>query len=187
MKPLSQSQHQALLGLDPVVRACARKLRARAPAPLADADLVGFGWVGAIDAVQRFDPAAGVELAAYATFRIRGAILDGIRQWMPVGCRRRPEYQREHVGGDFLKVNEVPVFDACPLAEAEDLEARLRPLTRVQAEVLRQRLLGRPLLDVGRDLGLCESRVSQIQSQALEELTGRRPGRGFAQMRRVAA
>ena len=43
-------------------------------------DLVGTGREGLLDAARRFDPTRGVPFRAYANFRVRGAILDGLRQ-----------------------------------------------------------------------------------------------------------
>jgi RNA polymerase sigma factor for flagellar operon FliA len=43
-------------------------------------DLVGAGREGLLDAARRFEPARGVPFRAYANFRVRGAILDGVRQ-----------------------------------------------------------------------------------------------------------
>ncbi|HYL38414.1 MAG TPA: sigma-70 family RNA polymerase sigma factor [Bryobacteraceae bacterium] len=43
-------------------------------------DLYQAGWIGLLDAWQKFDSPSGVRFAAYARFRIRGAILDSLRQ-----------------------------------------------------------------------------------------------------------
>lgn len=49
--------------------------------PVADQeDLVSAGMVGLIDAVDRYDPRRGVPFQAYATRRIRGAVLDELRR-----------------------------------------------------------------------------------------------------------
>jgi RNA polymerase sigma factor FliA len=43
-------------------------------------DLVGAGREGLLDAARRFEPARGVPFRAYANYRVRGAMLDGVRQ-----------------------------------------------------------------------------------------------------------
>jgi RNA polymerase sigma factor FliA len=43
-------------------------------------DLLGAGREGLLDAARRFEPARGVPFRAYANFRVRGAILDSVRQ-----------------------------------------------------------------------------------------------------------
>src|SRR6266853_5599087 len=48
-------------------------------------DLVSYGLIGLINAVDRFDPARGVRFEAFATARIRGAVIDQLRalNWLP--------------------------------------------------------------------------------------------------------
>jgi RNA polymerase sigma factor for flagellar operon FliA len=56
------------------------------PTSLLDAeDLVSYGMIGLINAIDRFDPTRGVRFEAFATPRIRGAVIDQIRQlnWLP--------------------------------------------------------------------------------------------------------
>ncbi len=54
-------------------------------------DLVGYGVFGLIDAVDKFDFGKGVKFETYASFRIRGAILDEIRKmdWIPRTLRQK--------------------------------------------------------------------------------------------------
>jgi len=75
----------------PEVRYIARRLHDRLPAHVPFEDLVHAGILGLIDAVDKFDPSKNVPLKAYARFRIRGAILDSLRQmdWSPRNLRRQ--------------------------------------------------------------------------------------------------
>lgn len=52
-------------------------------------DLRSFGFVGLIDAVRKFAPERGNQFVTYAIWRIRGAILDGLREqdWLPRSLR----------------------------------------------------------------------------------------------------
>jgi RNA polymerase sigma factor FliA len=43
-------------------------------------DLLAYGREGLLDAARRFEPSRGVPFRAYATIRVRGAIIDGVRQ-----------------------------------------------------------------------------------------------------------
>ena len=43
-------------------------------------DLIGYGIFGLIDAVEKFDIDRGIKFETYASFRIRGEIIDRIRQ-----------------------------------------------------------------------------------------------------------
>jgi RNA polymerase sigma factor for flagellar operon FliA len=54
-------------------------------------DLASFGMIGLIKAVEKFDMDKGVTFETYATYRIRGEILDYMRRndWVPRGVRKR--------------------------------------------------------------------------------------------------
>jgi len=75
----------------PEVRYIARRLHDRLPSHVQFEDLLHAGILGLIDAVDKFDPAKNVQLKSYARFRIRGAILDSLRQldWSPRSLRRQ--------------------------------------------------------------------------------------------------
>ncbi len=54
-------------------------------------DLVSFGVFGLIDAIDKFDINKGVKFETYASLRIRGAIIDSIREmdWVPRSLRQK--------------------------------------------------------------------------------------------------
>ncbi len=65
-------------------------------------DLLQYGVLGLMNAIDRFSPAAGVKFETYAIPRIRGAILDEVRNldWVPRSVRanaRRIEHAAERV------------------------------------------------------------------------------------------
>jgi RNA polymerase sigma factor for flagellar operon FliA len=61
--------------VDQVARKLARTLRGSVELD----DLVGYGRAGLLTAARRFDPSRGIPFEAYATFRVRGAVLDAVR------------------------------------------------------------------------------------------------------------
>jgi RNA polymerase sigma factor for flagellar operon FliA len=69
----------------PQVRLIARKIHERVPDSICFDDLFSAGVVGLIHAIDNFDPRQNVKLRTYAEFRIRGAILDSLREtdWAP--------------------------------------------------------------------------------------------------------
>lgn len=75
----------------PQVKYIARRIHGRLPSHVPIDDLVHAGVVGLIDAVEKFDPNKNVQLKSYAKFRIRGAILDSLREmdWSPRHLRRQ--------------------------------------------------------------------------------------------------
>ena len=54
-------------------------------------DLVGFGVFGLIDAIDKFDINKGVKFETYASLRIRGSIIDSVRDmdWVPRSLRQK--------------------------------------------------------------------------------------------------
>jgi RNA polymerase sigma factor FliA len=72
-----------------LVRYLARRIGKDLPQWMERDDLISFGWFGLIDAANRFDPERGVKFETFATPRIRGAILDGLRalDWAPRSVR----------------------------------------------------------------------------------------------------
>jgi RNA polymerase sigma factor for flagellar operon FliA len=75
----------------PQVRLIARRIHERLPDSVSLDDLVSAGVVGLIAAVDNFDPDQGVKLKTYAEYKIRGAILDSLRDldWAPREKRKR--------------------------------------------------------------------------------------------------
>jgi RNA polymerase sigma factor FliA len=75
----------------PQVRYIARRIHDRVPPQVLLEDLVHAGILGLMDAVKKYDPSKNVQLKHYAEFRIRGAILDSLRQvdWSPRTLRRQ--------------------------------------------------------------------------------------------------
>jgi len=78
----------------PLVRAIAGRVRARLPADVEFDDLVQAGVLGLLDAARRFNPEKGVKFAGYAKYRIRGAILDSLRQLDCASRDLRLRYKR---------------------------------------------------------------------------------------------
>src|SRR5438552_5817417 len=68
------------------------------PTTLLEADdLISYGLIGLINAIDRFDPSRGVRFEAFATSRIRGAVIDQLRvlNWLPRSAVERVR-QIEH-------------------------------------------------------------------------------------------
>lgn len=57
-------------------------------------DLVGYGVIGLMEAVGRFDPARRCSFSTYAGLRIIGAILDGLREWDHLSRSERTKVRR---------------------------------------------------------------------------------------------
>ncbi|MGH9328712.1 MAG: FliA/WhiG family RNA polymerase sigma factor [Terriglobia bacterium] len=75
---------QWALKLLSLVRRVAFEMRERLPQHVDVDDLAGAGVIGLLDAVRKFDARKHVKIETYARHRIRGAILDSLREMDPV-------------------------------------------------------------------------------------------------------
>ena len=74
----------------PLVKRTACHLMAKLPANVQLDDLIQNGMMGLLDAISRYEDGMGAQFETYAVQRIRGAMLDGLREddWMPRSVRR---------------------------------------------------------------------------------------------------
>jgi len=86
-----QERERLLMQQLPQVRYIARRIHDHLPRHVLLDDLVHAGVLGLIDALQKFDAEKHVQFGSYAKFRIRGAILDSLREmdWSPRDLRRK--------------------------------------------------------------------------------------------------
>src|ERR1700676_4237173 len=86
-----EERDRILLEQLPQVRYLARRIHERLPRHVPLEDLVHAGVIGLIDALSKFDRSKHVQFGSYAKFRIRGAILDSLREmdWGPRELRRK--------------------------------------------------------------------------------------------------
>lgn len=89
--PDRQTRDRLILHYSPLVKYVASRMLARLPDSVDHADLVSYGILGLIDAIEKFDMARGVKFETYAVPRIRGAILDELRSidWVPRSVRAK--------------------------------------------------------------------------------------------------
>lgn len=74
----------------PLVKRLACHMIARLPPSVELDDLVQNGMMGLLNAIDRYEDGMGAQFETYATQRIRGAMLDGLRgeDWLPRNLRR---------------------------------------------------------------------------------------------------
>lgn len=88
---LSHDAEFLLLHYWPLVGRTADRVGGDLPSFVDRGDLASYGTFGLIDAIDKFDRHRGVKFETYASVRIRGAILDGLRSadWVPRSVRAR--------------------------------------------------------------------------------------------------
>jgi RNA polymerase sigma factor for flagellar operon FliA len=75
----------------PQVKLIASRIHEKLPPSVSLEDLISAGIVGLITAIDNFNPGLNVKLKTYAEYKIRGAILDSLRDldWAPRNKRRK--------------------------------------------------------------------------------------------------
>jgi RNA polymerase sigma factor for flagellar operon FliA len=74
----------------PLVRRLAHHMMAKLPPSIQVDDLIQVGLIGLSEALTRFEATQGVQFETFATQRIRGAMIDELREndWMSRGSRK---------------------------------------------------------------------------------------------------
>lgn len=87
----AQLREQLILKYLHLVRYVVSRMPITLPISIAPEDLISYGTMGLMEAVERFDPERGLKFETYAVTRIRGSIIDQLRfqDWIPRGVRRR--------------------------------------------------------------------------------------------------
>ncbi len=87
------------MAYSPLVKYVAGRMAAGLPAHVDEGDLISYGLIGLIAAIERFDLSREIRFETYAITRVRGAILDELRalDWVPRSVRARArEIERAH-------------------------------------------------------------------------------------------
>jgi RNA polymerase sigma factor FliA len=234
--PLSADQNKLVAQLAPLVKRIAYHFMARLPASVHVDDLIQAGLLGLLDAAKNFDDTQGAQFETYAIQRIRGSILDELRQadWLPRNVRKNlrrieatvtqleqrlgrapreqelaealgvplDEYQHMLVESrghqllhyeDFQESEDSDFFDVFmtdnqvgPLEVLEDQRFRRALVQAIGVLPEREKIVmglyyeqEMNLKEIGEVLGVSESRVCQLHSQAVARLRSRL--RGYTQ------
>jgi RNA polymerase sigma factor for flagellar operon FliA len=80
-----------ILTYAPLVKYVAGRLGSGLPSHVEEEDLVSYGLLGLIGAIERYDPGRDIKFETYAISRIKGAIIDELRamDWVPRSVRAR--------------------------------------------------------------------------------------------------
>ena len=94
-----RARERLVLAYSPLVKYVAGRTAAGLPPHVEEADLISYGLVGLISAIERFDLSREIKFETYAIMRIKGAIIDELRSmdWVPRSVRARArEVERAH-------------------------------------------------------------------------------------------
>ena len=90
-KPSPEVRRRLIEAYAPLARYVVERLNVKSGPALGYDDLLGQAVLGLIDAVDRFDATRGIKFETYAYHRIRGAVMDMLREmdWVPRSIRQR--------------------------------------------------------------------------------------------------
>jgi RNA polymerase sigma factor FliA len=99
-----------ILTYAPLVKYVAGRLGSGLPAHVDEGDLVSYGLLGLIGAIERYDPQRDIKFETYALARIRGAIIDELRalDWVPRSVRSRAREIERAIGEFEAKTGRAP-------------------------------------------------------------------------------
>jgi RNA polymerase sigma factor for flagellar operon FliA len=126
----------------PLVRRLAHQMIAKLPANVEVDDLIQVGLIGLTDALSRFDAEQGVQFETFATQRIRGAMLDELREgdWMSRSSRKSQKdieqavHRLEQKLGRSPLESEIAAEMGMALAEYQSLLGKVRGTQLVYLE-----------------------------------------------------
>ena len=124
-----------ILTYAPLVKYVAGRLGSGLPAHVEEGDLVSYGLLGLIGAIERYDPDRDVKFETYALSRIKGSIIDELRalDWVPRSVRARARDIERAVAELEARLGRAPTDDeiAGKLGVTEDeLEDSLTEISR---------------------------------------------------------
>ncbi len=126
----------------PLVRRLAHHMIAKLPPNVELDDLIQVGMIGLSEALTRYEAAQGVQFETFATQRIRGAMIDELREgdWMSRGSRKsqkdieRAVQRVEQRLGRSAKESEIAAELGMDLTEYQDLLNKVRGTQLVYLE-----------------------------------------------------
>lgn len=172
----------------PMVKYIAQRLAFRLPPSVTVDDLIQAGVIGLIDAIDKYDSCRDTSFKTYAEFRIRGAMLDALRNldWAPRSVRQKEhtltrayEELERHLGRP-ARDEEIAAYLELDLSELHDWLNQLKGTTLISLEAPGLRtpdgealnLLDMLSSDTGDDpAGLIQdSNLKAVVAQAIDDL-----------------
>jgi len=155
------------------VRIIALKRLKKLPRFITLDEVISHGSLGLIDAAERYDPERGCAFATYATTRINGAILDGLREFEGERRDHRKEFYEEDVS-DFI-VPSPEGYDPCASSVQEDLRECVQKAVmalpkRERTAILLHEFKGLKLKEVAKIMGVTTTRIWQVRRDAFNHL-----------------
>jgi len=109
-----KEREELIMKYAPLVKNIVGRLASKLPIDQADKeDLINVGIMGLMSALEKFDKTRNVQFETYASFRIRGAVLDELRakDWVPRATRSKDNKLENAMGALQKKLGRMPSED----------------------------------------------------------------------------
>src|SRR5688500_10124271 len=86
-----KARERLVVAYSPLVKYVSGRMASGLPAHVEESDLISYGLVGLISAIERFEPERDIKFETYAITRIKGSIIDELRSldWVPRSVRAK--------------------------------------------------------------------------------------------------
>jgi RNA polymerase sigma factor for flagellar operon FliA len=86
-----RARERLVVAYSPLVKFIAGRMASGLPSHVEEADLISYGLIGLIGAIERFDLEREIKFETFAVARVKGAIIDELRSldWVPRSVRAR--------------------------------------------------------------------------------------------------
>jgi len=86
-----RARERLVVAYSPLVKFIAGRMASGLPSHVEESDLISYGLLGLIGAIERFDPDREIKFETFAVARVKGAIIDELRSldWEPRSVRAR--------------------------------------------------------------------------------------------------
>ncbi|MNS04025.1 RNA polymerase sigma-D factor [compost metagenome] len=100
-KPDRATREKLIMEYLPLVKYVVGRMAVTLPPTVDSDDLMGYGVMGLIAAIERFNPDRGFKFETFAVSRIRGAIIDELRSqdWLPRSVRQKAKEMESAIRG----------------------------------------------------------------------------------------
>jgi RNA polymerase sigma factor for flagellar operon FliA len=122
---MTPAEREALINETlPLIKHIAHRVATRLPSNIELQDLINAGVIGLLDAIDKFEPERNVKFKTYAEVRIRGAILDSLRNldWAPRSLRKKSRDLEKTYADLSQRLGRPATDEEMSEAMGEDLE-----------------------------------------------------------------
>lgn len=165
-----EERNELVLRYIPLARKLAWKKHKTTPKNLQYEEIESAAYLGLVEAANKFDASKTVAFGFFAAFRINGAILDYLRELKWSG--RNSDVEVQSLDSEVCPLSLFVADDSRDNDATEFFDAATSKLDEVGKNLINMYFFeGLSLKEIGKRIGVCESRVSQLLKKAKTALS----------------